>query len=179
MHRGWEPSILRCRGISAVVGERRSRFWLRLVVGASAIMALPPLAGGCGGGGQDGGDESGAKTQLTASRPTAIEKRETGEIRPVRWSAVAERRRALRLGVEVHYCGYREPVPFIERVERRHGRDGLVFTVLVRFGPEHLEPGGCVGEELILGKWVRIGDKARSKPLLDGSTSPPSRRQLP
>jgi hypothetical protein len=79
--------------------------------------------------------------------------------------------------VEAPYCVYREPKPFIERVERRHGRGGLVFTVFVRFGPENPEPEGCAGIGLILGKWVRIGDK--SKPLFDGSTSPPSRRQLP
>jgi hypothetical protein len=89
----------------------------------------------------------------------------------------AERRRALRLDVQVPYCVDGEPKPFIERVERRHGRGGLVFTVFVRFGPENPEPEGCAGIGLILGKWVRIGDK--SKPLFDGSTSPPSRRQLP
>jgi hypothetical protein len=162
-----------------VVGERISRFWLRLVVGASAVMALALFVGGCGGESENRGGESEAKAQMTSFRPAPLDKREAGQIKPVRWSAVAERRRALRLGVQVPYCGYREPVPFIKRVERRRGPNGLVFTVFVRFGPEHLEPGGCVGEELILGKWVRIGDKARSKPLFDGSTSPPSRRQLP
>lgn len=81
-------------------------------------------------------------------------------------------------GMQVGYCGYREPVPFIKRVERSRSREGLVFTVLVRFGPEHLEPGGCVGGDLFLGKWVRVGDKAKSKPLFDSRTSPPSRRHL-
>jgi hypothetical protein len=90
---------------------------------------------------------------------------------------VAVRRHALRLGLLLPYCGNREPEPFIDRVERRHGRGGLVFTVFVRFGPEYPEFEGCVGGDLILGKWVRVGDK--SKPLFDGSTSPPSRRQLP
>lgn len=142
-------------------------------------MALAPLAAvGCGGGSGDSGDESRA-AQMTSSRSTAVDKGEAGELKPVRWSVAAERRRALRLGVEVPYCGYREPEPFIDRVERRHGRNGLVFTVFVRFGPEDREPGGCVGVELILGKWVRIGERAKSKPLFDGSTSPPSRRQLP
>jgi hypothetical protein len=151
---------------------------LGLVVGASVLMVLALLAGGCGGVGQDSGAESRATTQLTSSRVTVVDRRKTGEIKPVRWSVVAERRRSLRLGVEVPYCGYREPEPFIERVERRLGRDGLVFTVFVRFGPEDREPGGCVGEALILGKWVRVGQTAKSKPLFDGSTSPPSRRHL-
>jgi hypothetical protein len=77
----------------------------------------------------------------------------------------------------VPYCVDGEPEPFIERVERRHGRGGLVFTVFVRFGPEYSEFEGCAGALFILRKWVRVGDK--SKPLFDGSTSPPSRRQLP
>jgi hypothetical protein len=79
----------------------------------------------------------------------------------------------------VPYCVDGEPEPFIQRIQRRHGRGGLVFTVFVRFGPKNPEFEGCAGAEFILRKWVRIGDKAKSKPLFDGSTSPPSRRQLP
>ena len=152
---------------------------LRLIIGASAIMALFSLTSGCGGESQGGGDEHGAKAQLAPSGSKAVDEGETGQLKPMSWSVGAERRRALRLGVQTSHCGYREPVPFIERVERRHRHDGLVFTVYVRFGPKHLEPGGCVGVGLILGKWVRIGERAKSKPLFDGSTSPPSRRYLP
>jgi hypothetical protein len=140
-------------------------------------MVLALLAGGCGGGSQDSGGESGAKAQLTSSRSTVADRKETGKIKAVRWGVGQVRSRALRLGVEVTYCGSREPEPFIQRVERRHGRGGLILTVFVRVGPKHLEPGGCVEDALILLKWVRIGD--RSKPLFDGSTAPPSRRQLP
>jgi hypothetical protein len=149
----------------------------RILVVRASIAALALFAGGCGGGSKSSGGESGATAQLTSSRSTAADERETAETRPVRWSVVAERRHALQLGLVLPYCGNREPKPFIERVERRHGRGGLVFTVFVRFGPESPESEGCVGEELFPVKWVRIGDK--SKPLFDGSTSPPSRRQLP
>jgi hypothetical protein len=160
--------------------ERKPGSRLRLVVGVNVTIVLSLLAGGCGGGGgQNSRDETQSKVQLTSSRLTVLDRRKAGEIKAVRWSVAAERRHALRLGVEVPYCGYREPEPSIERVERRFGRKGLIFTVFVRFGPEDREPGGCVGEALILGKWVRIGDRARSKPLFDGSTSPPSPRQLP
>lgn len=152
MRRGWGPSILRWLGTSAVLGERSPRSWLRLVVGTSAILLLSSLAGGCGGRSQDSGGESGARAQLTSSRSTVVHRRGTGEIKPVRWSAVAERRHALRLGVEVPYCGYREPEPFIERVERRQGRDGLIFTVFVRFGPEELKPRRLRGRRTHLGE---------------------------
>lgn len=162
-----------------MVTEWRPHSRPRLVVGASTIVVLALLWGGCGGGNQGSGGDLGAKGQLTSSRPAVVDEPETGWIKPVGWSAVAERRRALRLSVEVPYCVDGEPEPFIERVERRHGRRGLVFTIFVRFGPVKNESEGCAGTALFLGKWVRIGEKAKSKPLFDGSTSPPSRRPLP
>lgn len=162
-----------------MVSRWSSRSRLRFVGGASAIMALAILAVGCGGGSKDTGDGPASIAQLTSSGTTTHEKRETGQVKPAGWSVVAERRRALRLGMVLPYCVDGEPKPFIERVERRRGHGGLVFTVFVRFGPENPEFEGCAGVGLILGKWVRVGGRAKSKPLFDGSTSPPSRRPLP
>lgn len=134
----------------------------------------------CGGAAKGESERQGVRKLLTAAgSPGEHTDHRTGPLQPVRWSVVAERRRSLRLGVSVAYCGYREVEPTIDRVERRGGLGGLVFTVFVRFSPAELKPGGCVGEKLILGKWVRIGEKAKTRPLFDGSTTPPKLRHLP
>lgn len=100
-------------------------------------------------------------------------------LRRARWTVVSEARNALRLGIRVPYCSYREAELAIERVDRRHSLGGLVFTVFIHSPSPDLKSEGCAEEGLLLRRWVRIGKKAKLRPLFDGSTSPPSRRHLP
>lgn len=107
------------------------------------------------------------------SRPSSSVEPRVASVRPRPWGIYRKEGRRLLIGTMVPYCGYSEPMPSIQRVERRRIADGVVLRILVRFPV--VKAAGCVGFELGLLRWVEVGDLEGLR-VFDGSTAPPRRR---
>ena len=114
----------------------------------------------------------------TSAEVATPENQERGPLKEIQWSVFQVANESVRIGGFAPYCEGTKPEPRIEKVDQLHRSDRRVLTMFVRFPPKRVGPnaGGCLGVELILRRWVRIGNDLRSTTLFDGSTSPRQQR---
>jgi hypothetical protein len=135
--------------------------------------------GACGAVGPNGGNQSERYSDGGTNRLADFVDNRRVALEPIRWGIMAVTDRSVEVGALVPYCEYTKPKPRVKRVERKRQRGGFVLTMFVWFPPKRVGPnaGGCLGAEVGVSRWVKLGRKVEQVRLYDGSTSPPSLRQ--
>jgi hypothetical protein len=134
-----------------------------------AICAAVFLLIGCGQADHGSGNPTSSESRSAATIASG------GEVKEHKWGISEAKQRSVRIGVVLPYCETNESEPQIDRIERRQKPGSLVLTVFVRFPPP--KRGACVGLQLHLLHWVKVGTKLDHLDLYDGTTSPPARRR--
>lgn len=146
------------------------RDWLTLL---GVFLFLLFMLNGCG----NSGDPSVGTTNLSTVAPVEMSKsaRASGPLKAIKWDIVRMGRRNVQIGAFVPHCEYTKPVPRVERVIQRRSEGRAILTMMVRFPPKKVGPnaGACLGVQISVARWVRLGQDPTSIKFFDGSTSPP------
>lgn len=97
-----------------------------------------------------------------------------GSLRAVKWGVGRRGKASIQIGAFVPYCENIDPSPQIEQVKQRRRPGGVILTIYVRFPPR--EGRSCIGYDLGVTHWVKLGSQAVNASIYDGSTSPPALR---
>lgn len=97
-----------------------------------------------------------------------------GPIRAVKWGVGRRGKASVQIGAFVPYCENIAPSPQIEQVKQRRRPGRVILTMYVRFPPR--KGRSCIGYDLGVTQWVKLGSQATGVPIYDGSTSPPALR---
>lgn len=127
-------------------------------------------AEGCGNAEDGAGDGLGRGANAERSQAASSQ----GALRPVNWGVGTRRGVSVQIGAFVPYCENIRPKPHIERIVRQHGIKGLIFTMLVRFPKRQAR--NCIGYDLAVTKWVKLGRAGEYKRVYDGRSHPPALR---
>lgn len=95
-------------------------------------------------------------------------------VRKHKWGVVQVGKESIRIGAFVPHCENTKAKPQVVRVERRFHPGAVVLTMFVRFPPKDRN---CVGGQISVLQWVRVGSSLRHLDVYDGSVSPPARRR--
>jgi hypothetical protein len=131
---------------------------------------------GCGDTSE--GTESADSSRAAASAVIGFRTSHSSDarVRSVRWSVLKVARQSIQIGAFVPYCEGKLK-PEVARVSQaRHGRK-IVLTLFIR------EPSkgssACVGYDLGLSQWVKLGKSWHRDSIYDGHGSPPALRIHP
>lgn len=135
------------------------------------------VLGGCGGSHSTMASTEGREAVPSSSRDVLAGK---GPLKPIKWGVVSTGPSGLRIGAFVPYCEYTRPKPRVERVVKRRKPGRAILTMLVRFPPKKTGPnaGGCLGVQVSVSRWVKLGQDPQKLKLFDGYFSPPREVKL-
>ena len=128
-------------------------------------------AEGCGGSDRQGSATS-TDSPITVANHQLSSR--SGPLRAVKWWVGRRGEASIQIGAFVPYCEGTEPTPRIEKVAQRRRPGGVILTMYVRFPSR--KGGNCVGYDLGVTRWVRVGKQAMRSSIYDGSMSPPALR---
>lgn len=131
---------------------------------AVALVLMLVMPAGCGG--YDGSTSSPHPNRANSGQ---------GTVKAVHWDIVRLARRSVQIGAFIPYCEYTKPEPRIEEIKKRRRPGRVILTMLVRFPPRKQ---GCLGIQVSVQRWVKLGRDTRDLKLFDGKTSPPQEVQV-
>jgi hypothetical protein len=144
------------------MGKQSGRSQLGVILTVVLVLLVPA---GCGG----------HDAMITSASQADPAKRKQGPLKPIHWGIIRVSQQSVKIGAFVPYCEYTKPVPHIERVTKQRFPGRIILTMLVQFPPRR---SGCLGVQISVGRWVKIGRDPLDLKFFDGKTSPPKEVQV-
>ncbi len=139
---------------------------------AGVIASLAFLASGCGQTNETTEESSNAD----GGKPVKTVDIATSEYNYAhKWGVSRVGRESILISAAIPHCENAQAEPQWEKIAKRWRRGDLILTAFMRIPP--LKGSACLGVELYLMHWVKIGKDLARLNLYDGSTSPPARRK--